>query len=159
VGALCDIDVVAFLRSVVKQTITLPNGAIITPTTFTEGEVLLPGAPGAIVQVVLRDPFPLPISYEEDAVRDITQYIPGYTILYEDLVDLVNDHAGLPATLDPSNIPIVTVQAGESPYDNTVSTPVYIANLALIGVIGAIGVGIAYSVVVSMLQIGHTHVR
>lgn len=150
-GTYCELDVTAFLQPIIRQPILLPNGVIVSPIPE-QPEQVLPGPPGAIVQVVLRDPYPLPISYEEDAVTAITKFIPGYTILWEDLDDLVKDHAGLPAALDPTNIEVKTVYSDKDTYDNSVSMGVYITNVALIATISAMGLAVVYSGITSSLQ-------
>ena len=155
IGALCDTDVVAFVQPLIRTPINLPNGIIVYPTdvnTISE-ELLLPGAPGAIVQIVLRDPYPLPISYEEDAIRAITHYIPGYTILYEDLVDTVSDHAGLPMTNDPLNTIVYDVPSSNTTdvYSNEMSSLAYYGSAAALVGIGFVGLGIGYSIITSIM--------
>jgi hypothetical protein len=153
-GILCDLDVVAFVQPLVSQPITLPNGLTVVPVP-TATEPLLEAAPGAIVQVVLRDPYPLPISYEEDAVRAITQNIPGYTVLWEDLDDLVKDHAGQPGALDVTQIQVTSTVSYADLYDNHMSAGVYTASAVLISTIGIAGAGIVYSVIISSLHALH----
>jgi hypothetical protein len=154
IGAKCDLDVVAFLQPVITQPIVLPNGVVVNPTNIIENDPnLLEGAPGAIVQVVLRDPYPLPISYEEEAVRAITQNIPGYTVLWQDLDDLVQDHGGSPTSLDPTRIPVVdTVDVTLGAFDNTVDTKAYITSVTLATTIGLLGSAMLYSVYTSVRQ-------
>lgn len=136
-GANCEFDTVAFVqRLVTTQAIVLPNGIVVSPTDTYAGEVQIGDpAPTARVQVVLFDPLPDPISYQEDAENAIRNSIPGYTILWTDVNDLVQTQSGLPTASGPESVVISTTTVQVDAFDGSLSFGYYVTSVAIISTI------------------------
>jgi len=122
-GTNCEFSTVAFLQPVISKPVTLPNGIVVEPLVepTPEQRIALP-TPSAQVQVVLVDPLPWSISYQEDAERAIRQTIQGYETLYVDVVDAVLDQGGLPLSTDPGAVVIGDVVLESPQLDTSLST-------------------------------------
>lgn len=156
VGQNCEFDVVAIFQSLVpigSAPVTLPNGIVVQPTQSQTQELQLgESAPSALVQVVLFDPFPDPISYQEDAENLIRTKFPGYTLLWSDLTDLVQQQSGGVAASDPSAVVITEriVQTVES--DDSLSTSYYVAAALVVAVLATAGSIIVATYVIAIQQ-------
>lgn len=138
-GADCEYSTVAFIQPLIKQAVTLPNGIVVEPIdAVTELRIASQNPPVAVVQVVLFDPFPDAISYQEDAERALRQRYPGYRVIYGDLSDLVLTQGGRSLPSDPTNVVLGNVTLEVARFDNTLSSGGYAVSVAMIAIIAVL---------------------
>ena len=158
-GADCEFDTTAFVQRLLAPgtTVTLPNGIVVeaaSEAAFVGSEAQIGSpAPSATVQVVLFDPLPDPLSYQEDAENAIRNSIPGYTIVYDDLLDLVHVQSGLDpvsASAGQPEVSEIIVEVPES--DSTLSASYYAVSVAAIA-----ATAVAGAIIVATYAIALTH--
>ena len=142
-GTNCEFSTVAFLQPLLPAAAlaaaTLPSGATVEASADAAELQIATPAPAAIINVVLVDPLPWAISYQEDAERAIRQSIQGYETLYVDLVDHVREQGGLALTTDPASITLANVSVTVADVDNALAAGIYYTQIALQSVTAVLG--------------------
>jgi hypothetical protein len=142
-GDNCEFSTVAFLQPLVPATLaiaTLPSGATVEANAGAPELQIATPMPGAIINVVLVDPLPWAISYQETVERDIRFRYQGYETLYVDLVDHVLEQGGLPTTTDPAAIAVANLTVVSPELDGAVASDIYYTQIALQSTTAVLGV-------------------